>query len=63
MTNKEIFEWQQKLRHFDETELGHLFNRFVNLHATAWQLDERSGDGYGELSAKKAWDCQYEVEN
>lgn len=62
MTNQEIFERQQLLKRWRETELGSLFERFVNLHATAWQLDERSRDGHGEKSADRAWDALKPVE-
>jgi hypothetical protein len=54
MTKQEISEHQQKQKQFRETELGKLFNRFVNLHARAWQLDERN-DGYGYGASEKAW--------
>lgn len=43
MTKNEIIEYQRKLKAFHETELGALFNKFVNAHARAWQEDERSG--------------------
>jgi hypothetical protein len=55
MTKQEISEHLQKQKQFQETELGKLFNRFVNLHGRAWQLDERN-DGYGGYGAsEKAW--------
>lgn len=52
MTNKEIWELQRQAKAFNDTEIGRLFNRFVNLHAKAWQYDERH-DGVGP--AEKAW--------
>jgi hypothetical protein len=52
MTNQEIFDMQQKQRQFNETELGNLFNRFVDLHARAWHLD---GNGHGLKECDKAW--------
>lgn len=55
MTNQELYEHQQLLKRWRETELGSLFERFVNLHAKAWQLDERSSHGYGEKTADRAW--------
>ena len=54
MTKQEISEYLQKQKQFRETELGKLFNRFVNLHARAWQLDGRN-DGYGHGASSKAW--------
>jgi hypothetical protein len=62
MTNQELREYQQKQKKFNETELGKLFNRFVNLHAHAWQLDERSGDGYSTTASDKAWKTLEPVE-
>lgn len=55
MTNEEIMEYQRKMKVFRETELGRLFNAFMNLHATAVQLDERSGWNDQSKVAKKAW--------
>jgi hypothetical protein len=52
MTTQEILEIQRKLKAFRETELGALFEKFVYLHARAWQLDERHGLS---KSAEKAW--------
>ena len=52
MTNQEIWEFQRQAKAFNDTELGRLFNRFVNLHAKAWQFDERY---QGDSRAKRAW--------
>jgi hypothetical protein len=62
MTNEEIIEHQRKMKAFRETELGNLFEKFVNLHATAWQLDERSAWNDHYRTAKKAWDALKPVE-
>jgi hypothetical protein len=62
MTNEEIVELQRKNKAFQETELGALFNKFVNLHATAWQLDERSSWTGHIKTAKKAWDAMEPAE-
>jgi hypothetical protein len=56
MTNEEIVELQRNNKAFQETELGALFNKFVRLHAVAWQLDERSAWNEHNKIAKKAWD-------
>lgn len=55
MTKQEIIKRQATLKRWHATELGSLFEKFVSLHARAWQFDARSGDGYGERSAAKAW--------
>lgn len=52
MTNQEIIERQKMLKRWHSTELGSLFEKFVSLHARAWQLDERHGLS---RSAEKAW--------
>lgn len=62
MTNEEIVEFQRKMKAFRETELGALFEKFVHLHATAWQLDERSAWNDHIKTAKKAWDAMEPVE-
>lgn len=62
MTNEEIIEFQRKVKAFQETELGGLFEKFVNLHATAWQLDERSGWNDHYTASEKAWDKLRPVE-
>jgi hypothetical protein len=54
MTKQEISEYLQKQKQFRETELGKLFNRFVNLYDRACRLDERN-DGYGYGASNKAW--------
>lgn len=59
MTNAEILEIQRLGKAFDSTPLGNLFNRFVRLHARAWQLD--STDYY--KSQDKAWKELEPVEN
>lgn len=51
----DIVEYQRKMKAFRETELGSLFEKFVNLHATAWQLDERSSWNDQDIIADKAW--------
>jgi hypothetical protein len=56
MDNQEILEHQRKMKAFQQTELGRLFERFVNLHAAAWQLDERSSWTGHDKTARKAWD-------
>jgi hypothetical protein len=55
MTKEEIIEHQRIKKLFRETELGSLFERFVHLHARAWQMDERSDSSYGARNADKAW--------
>jgi hypothetical protein len=62
MTNEEIFDYQQRAKLFNETELGNLFNRFVYLHCRAWQLDERSAHGFGDKAAAQAWEALKPVE-
>ena len=62
MTNEEIFELQRKNKAFQDTELGALFCKFVNLHATAWQMDERSSWNDHWKTAEKAWDALKPVE-
>ncbi len=62
MTNQEIIAHQQRAKQFNKTELGNLFNRFVNLHAIAWQLDERCSYGSGETASRKAWEKLEPVE-
>lgn len=62
MTNEEIIEFQRKLKAFQETELGGLFEKFVRLHALAWQFDERAGWNDQYASAEKAWDKLRPVE-
>lgn len=52
MTNEEILEYQRLYKAFNETELGSLFNRFVNVHGAAWAEDERSA--WRESSGKRA---------
>lgn len=53
MTNEEILEIQRLGKAFQATELGALFNKFVNLHARAWQLDN-TDDFYLQDKAWKA---------
>lgn len=53
MTNQEIIEIQRIGKAFQATELGALFNKFVNLHARAWQLDN-TDDFYLQDKAWKA---------
>jgi len=55
MANKEMMEYQRKMKEFRETELGALYERFVNLHAIAWQLDERSSWNGQDIIADKAF--------
>lgn len=55
--NNQIFDYQQREKRFNETELGNLFNRFVYLHSRAWQLDERSAHGVGDKAAARAWEA------
>ena len=62
MTNEEIFEYQRKMKAFQETELGGLFEKFVSLHATAWQFDERASWNDHYTSAEQAWDKLKPVE-
>lgn len=52
MTNQEIREYHQLQKRWTETELGSLFERFVCLHARAWQLD---GEPYREKAAERAY--------
>lgn len=59
MTNQEVIEFQREAKDFNNTELGRLFNRFVNLHAKAWQYDERYE---GDSRAIKAWNELVPVE-
>lgn len=61
MSTDDILEYQRRLRAFTETELGALFEKFVNLHATAWQLDERSAWNDQDKTARKAWDAMEPV--
>lgn len=58
MTNEEILEIRRIGKAFQATELGALFNKFVNLHARAWQLD--SSDYFH--SQDKAWKALEPVE-
>ena len=59
MKVEEIVERQRKQKQFRETELGGLFEKFICLHAKAWQLDERHGLS---KSAEKAWNDLSPVE-
>ena len=52
MTNEEIIEYQRLRKAFHETELGALFDKFVNVHGRAWQEDERAS--WMESSGKTA---------
>jgi len=62
MNTEKIIEAQRKQKLFYETDLGRLFETFVNLHASAWQLDERSGWNGHDKTAKKAWDALTPIE-
>jgi hypothetical protein len=62
MNNTQILAHQKQMMQWRQTQLGELFERFVSLHARAWQLDERSHDGYGERAAERAWQELYPVQ-
>lgn len=62
MDKEELIEARRKNAAFRNTEIGNLFEKFVMLHATAWQLDERSVWNNQNKQADKAWNLLRPVE-